>query len=317
MLVALRHCLAAALCLLNASHGIHAKEQPGVDLAGIKHPVKPMLWKIEGNGLERPSYLFGTVHIADPRVATLHPLARQAFDGSDAVYTEVDFSPAKQLAAVKLYMRQGGETLEQLVGKETVAALDAELKAINPVISVKPFEKMKVWMLAFMVPQIESQLGGKLPLDMQLWKEAGKAGKATAALETFEGQLGQLDKLTPEEQKELLVITLKLLKRSRERQVNPYQGIIDAYLLGDVAAIEKEMSRESFMGLKINPETNKKLLRLMLEERNKGMARTIREALSKPGAGSCFFAAGTAHYAGEKSVNRLLQDAGYTVTRVN
>ncbi|MFK7908972.1 MAG: TraB/GumN family protein [Akkermansiaceae bacterium] len=312
----LRNCGLGAFFFFVTSLGGQAKEEVKANLNEIKHPVKPMLWKIEGNGLKNASYLFGTLHIADPRVTTLHPLAQQAFDASQAVYTEVDFSPAKQLAAVKFYLRDGDETLEQLVGKETVMALDAELKAINAALGVKPFKKMKVWMLAFMVPQIESQLGGKLPLDMQLWQRANKAGKKTAALETFEGQLGQLDKLTAEEQKELLVMTLKLLKISRERKVDPYQTIIDAYLLGDEVAIEKEMSKTSFMGLKMNPETNKKLLSLLLEGRNKGMANTIQETLKSLDAETHFFAAGAAHYIGDMSVNKLLQDAGYTVTRV-
>ena len=37
------------------------------------HPAKPLLWKIEGNGLEKPSYLFGTIHVSTPAIATLHP----------------------------------------------------------------------------------------------------------------------------------------------------------------------------------------------------------------------------------------------------
>jgi len=34
------------------------------ELGSIKHE-KCLLWKISGNGLEHPSYMFGTVHIID------------------------------------------------------------------------------------------------------------------------------------------------------------------------------------------------------------------------------------------------------------
>ena len=40
---------------------------------------KGLLWKIEKDG--RSSYLFGTMHMTDPRVTTLTPAARKAFDG--------------------------------------------------------------------------------------------------------------------------------------------------------------------------------------------------------------------------------------------
>jgi uncharacterized protein YbaP (TraB family) len=38
----------------------------------VKHPEKPLLWKIEGKGLEKPSYLFGTIHLGAEAVTTLH-----------------------------------------------------------------------------------------------------------------------------------------------------------------------------------------------------------------------------------------------------
>ena len=42
-------------------------------LAGCAAPEptaieQPLLWKISGQGLEKPSYLLGTIHIADPRI---------------------------------------------------------------------------------------------------------------------------------------------------------------------------------------------------------------------------------------------------------
>jgi len=295
---------------------LQAKEVAKIDLKEIKHPVKPVLWKIEGKGLKKPSYLFGTIHLSDPRVTTLHPLAQQAFDQADAVYTEIDLSPANQVAVLPFYMRKGDKTLEGIIGAEMVAALDTELKAISPALNVKPFERMNVWAITFMLPQLKSQMKGNKPLDMQLWERAVKAGKKKGALETLQGQLGRCDKLTMEEQKELLDVTLRMTKLAREKGVNPYQSILDGYLLGNCAALEKEMSKTSHMGIKVNPETNEKFLQLLLHDRNKGMAETIEKALSADREGSYFFAAGALHYIGDKSVNSLLTKAGYKVTPV-
>ena len=44
-----------------------------------KHPEKPLLWKIEGNGLKKPGYLFGTIHLSNDVIGNLHPTAAKAF----------------------------------------------------------------------------------------------------------------------------------------------------------------------------------------------------------------------------------------------
>ena len=48
------------------------------------HPVKPLLWKIEGKGLSKPSYLFGTIHLGSGPLAKLHPAAEAAFEAITA-----------------------------------------------------------------------------------------------------------------------------------------------------------------------------------------------------------------------------------------
>ena len=306
-----------SVLLLVAHPAILGAEEGGnVDLEAIKHPVKPMLWKIEGKGLKKPSYLFGTIHLADPRVTRLHPSAQQAFDQAGSVFTEVDLSPVAQLAVAPMLMRNDDQSLEQLLGQETMKAFEDELKAINPALNSKPFQKMKLWALAFVLPQVKMQLQGKVPLDMLLWQSAKKAGKETGALETAQQQLGQLDKLTVDEQKQFFVTTLKVFKKAREQKIDPYKAIIDAYLLGDKGAVEKELTRNSFMGLEIDQNVLEKFIRLLLHERNVVMAASIQKALLDPDKGSHFFAAGTAHYVGEKSVNDLLEKAGYTITPV-
>src|SRR5262245_1514223 len=47
---------------------------------------KGLLWKIEKNG--RASFLFGTMHMTDPRVTSLPPAARKAFDAASTLVIE-------------------------------------------------------------------------------------------------------------------------------------------------------------------------------------------------------------------------------------
>ena len=69
-----------------------AQAEQKVDIAALKHPVNACLFKVEGNGLKKTSYLFGTIHLADPRVVNLHPNAKAAFKDTDAFYAEIDRS---------------------------------------------------------------------------------------------------------------------------------------------------------------------------------------------------------------------------------
>lgn len=307
--------LSIFLISLVASHAF-AKEVAGIDFARLKHPVKPLLWKVEGKSLKQESYLFGTIHLSDKRLTTLHPAAQKAFDQSAALYTELDLSMASQLAMVGTFMRKDKMSLEQLLGNELYAALEEEIRAVNPALSVKPFAQFKIWALGMMIPGMKDQLSGKQPLDMQLWTRATKAGQKTGALEQVSDQVGKLDQLTIGEQKHMLEVTLKLLKKSRETGVDPFAELVNAYLSGDTEVIEGMLSQDSYLGIKMDPALVEKFYRLLLHERNVGMANTILDVLAGDPGQTSFFAAGAAHYIGEKSVISLLEDAGYKVTRM-
>ena len=262
---------------------VQAKELKPVDLKEVKHPVKPLLWKIEGKGLKTPSYLFGTIHLSDLRVTTLHPLAQEAFGKAGAVYTEIDLSSRKQIAGRSFYMREkGDQTLENLIGKDVTDYLNLELQMINRSLHVKQFEQMKLWAITSILPQLKSQMHGRKPLDAHLWQRAERAGKKTGALETFKSRANKFDQFTLEEQKYLLVLTLKSIRLAREKEIDVNQVMIAGYLRADQEALMSELSKDSHMGIEINLEMRKKFLHLMLHERNKDMAEAIQKALQEP-----------------------------------
>ncbi len=307
--------LSILLISLVASHAF-AKEGAKIDFAGLKHPLKPMLWKVEGKGLKQESYMFGTIHMADKRLTTLHPAAQQAFDQSDALYTEVDLSMASQMAMAGVLMRKDSKPLEQILGDELHAAFEEEIKVINPALSAKPFAQFKIWALAMTVPILKEQLSGEMSLDMQLWNRATKTGKKTGALEKVSDQIGKMDQFAIDEQKHFLDCTLKLLKKSRESGIDPYAELVNAYLSGNTKVIEDFMLLDSYMGIKMDPELVKKFYRLLLDERNVCMAKSILDILAQDADQTSFFAVGAAHYIGDKSVVKLLEDAGYKITRM-
>lgn len=282
-----------------------------------KHPLKPLLWKVEGEGLEKPAYLFGTIHLSKDVVTTLHPAAQKAFDEAGALHVEIAMDAAGLQAAVPLVMRKDGKTLAESIGKELSAQVDAELKLVNPALDATPFQPMKTWYLAATLPVLKDQLAGGQPLDMVLWERAEKAGKKTAGMETVEGQTRGFDELAEADQVILLEETLRLLKTERTEGKDTMKALLAAYVAGEPAKIVEEFDkglREMAEGE--HKELGERLMKRILTDRDKIMADYIMATLKKDPGTVHFFAAGAAHFCSEKSIRSHLETAGYKITRI-
>lgn len=303
-------CAALIIATCSLTSVAHADE-------AVKHPEKPFLWKVEGKDLTKTSYLFGTIHVSDSSVTTLHPAAQKAFDSADTFYAEIDMTPEKQMAAMPLMMRNDGKTLSESIGAELTKQLDDELKLINPQVSSEPFGAMKTWLVATLPGLLPDQLAGKKPLDLQLWQAATAAKKKTVGLEEMEAQLKGFNSLTEPEQITLMQSMLDTLKKERETGVSMRQQIIDAYIKGDEAAIVASV-HASFLEMQKgeNKELGKKIWDSILVARDKTISESIIKALDEDAKSTHFFAVGTAHYCTKKSIIFYLKEAGYTVTRV-
>lgn len=68
-------------------------------LANVSNAQKlpsTFLWRITGNGLEKPSYLYGTMHLTDDRIFNLGDSLYKAIENSDGFAIEInpdDFTP--------------------------------------------------------------------------------------------------------------------------------------------------------------------------------------------------------------------------------
>ena len=91
-----------------------------------------LLWRVEKEGVE-PSYLFGTMHMSDPRVVTLTEDAQAAFDASERVVIETtDILDQSKMAAAmfkrpELMMFTGDETLADHLSEEDREAVSQAL----------------------------------------------------------------------------------------------------------------------------------------------------------------------------------------------
>lgn len=275
-----------------------------------------LLWRIE-NGSAAPSYLFGTMHMSDPRVVALPPEAEKAFEASSTVVIETTevLDPAKMMAAMvaqpELTMFTDNTTLFSLLNDDDRATVEAALQKRGiPPASVA---KMKPWMIASMVAlpacEFARKAAGAPVLDAELALRAQAEGKSLEGLETIVDQLGAMASLPMDFHMRGLVETLAL----GDKVDDVIETMIAIYRSGETGlfwpffrTVTPEGTDETDGGYAAFEET-------MVLARNRTMAERAAPLIDRGGA---FIAVGALHLPGEEGVVALLREAGYAVTAV-
>lgn len=109
---------------------------------------KSLLWKISGNGLEKPSYLFGTMHAVCE--INFDEDIKKALDETNQLYLEIDMDdPKLQVTMMKGMMMKDGVTLSSLISEEDAVLVNDFLKT-NVGTSLKFVDKFKPFMISSM-----------------------------------------------------------------------------------------------------------------------------------------------------------------------
>jgi uncharacterized protein YbaP (TraB family) len=277
---------------------------------------KGLLWKLEKTG-EKPSWLFGTMHMTDPRVTVLPAAAQKAFDGADTVVIETTevLDQKKMMATLAkepdLMMFTDKTTLSSLLSPADAAMVDKALDARG--IPPSSVAKMKPWILSAMVAlpacELARKAGGAPVLDIKLAEEAKAAGKGLDGLETAADQLRAMASLPIAFHMKGLVDTLKLGDKAND--IN--ETMIALYQRGEISMIWP-LFRTVLPDEADDPAGYAAFEETMVTSRNKVMADHAAPILAK---GNVFMAVGALHLPGEEGLVELFRKAGYTVTAVN
>jgi len=275
-----------------------------------------LLWKIEKDG-RQPSWLFGTMHMTDPRVISLTPAAQKAFDASATVVIETTevldqtAMMASIMAKPELMMFTDSTTLSSLLSPEDKITVDTALEARG--IPPGSVAKMKPWMISAMLSLPACEMARKAEgapiLDVKLAEEAKADGKDLKGLETVASQLEAMASLPMEFHMKGLVDTLKL----GDRMDDVIETMIVLYVKGETGMFWPlfravlPSDEDDASGYAAFEET-------MITARNAVMADNAEPILA---AGSAFVAVGALHLPGEGGLIELLRKDGYRVTAVN
>ena len=274
------------------------------------------LWKLERQG-EKSSYLFGTIHMTDPRATALPAAAQRAFDDSGIVVIETTdvLDQQKMMQALfkdpALTMLPDGKTLTSLLSPEDATLVDRALDArgIPPASVVR----MQPWLLSAMVSEPACELarqGAGVPvLDASLAKAAKAEDKAVEGLETATEQFRALASLPLDQNLRGLVETLKL----GDRVNDVAETMLGLYLQGEIGAIWP-MLRTVAPEAAGDAQDYADFQRTLIDNRNAVMADRAVPILAD---GPAFIAVGALHLPGPDGLIEQFRQRGYIVTRID
>ena len=271
----------------------------------------PFLWQVTG---EQSFYLFGTIHLPDPRVTVLSPEVEKALSESTSFYAELDLTESNTMLITQSMWLKGDDTLHDLLSSDLKEDITRYLKSINPELNLEYFAKQKIWVLAVTLTVLEQQLKypGHLPLDSSLYQKASLLGLQTGGLETVQEQLGVFDSLSIEDQIQFLTDTVEFLHQNNNESNDFVESTLNAYLDGEL----NELMTHLMSYMKDN-DFYADLLNNLIDNRNIQMTEDIVHLVTGNPDEKYFFAVGVGHFWGENSINLLLQEQGYSIQVIN
>jgi len=275
-----------------------------------------LLWKIEKSGIA-PSYLFGTMHVTDPKVTRMPDAAQAAFDGAGTVVIETieildpAIAQAVLVSRPELTMFTDGTTLTSLLDEEDAKLIEAELSRRD--IPFALVSQMKPWMISGLVALPACEMARKARgvefLDIKIARSARAQGKQLLGLERIGEQMAAMADLPMEFHIRGLIETIKLADLMPDIMAT----MTDLYLKGEIAQIMPLILAAGPQGAEQDIDGYAQFEERIVRMRNHVMAERAAPILD---AGNAFIAVGALHLPGEEGVVALLQDAGYTVTLV-
>lgn len=281
-----------------------------------------LLYKISGNGLNKPSYIIGTHHLCDVKLIDKVPGVKEALEASEQVCGELVMSDMQNPDSVQkvkdAMMLPEGKTIKDVLSEEQMNKLNETLKSLigvdmtNPMLA-RQMETLspgalnsQISLLLYLLKH-QGEFDPQNPFDAYFQKEAIANGKPVIAFETLEYQKNVLYKSkSMERQIEELMCTLE----NTEYYSIMLETLTEAYKAQDVKKMEEICNEKMNNSCDSRPEEDD----ILIFNRNNNWIKVMQKIMAEK---ATFFAVGAAHLLGEKGVLEQLKKTGYTVEGVS
>ena len=267
-----------------------------------------LLWKIEGQGLTAPSYLFGTIHMIDKENFFWPKGTLTALDDAEKVSFEIDlddmFDMGAQMGLLTKAFMADGKTLKDLYSEEDYKVVKDHFDGMG--IPMFFMEKLKpMFLTVFAGGDVEFGKGfgedsSIKSYEMELYSIAQESQKDVSGLETIEYQMSVFDSIPYDVQANMLLETIK----GSDTEDDTFKEMMVMYKNQEITRMVDFMNESEEGGIDGYED-------VLLYTRNKNWIPIMEEKMK---AHKTFFAVGAGHLGGKNGVIDLLKKAGYKLT---
>lgn len=255
-----------------------------------------VLWKVEHEDLDEPSYIMGTFHIICKSDDLIPEKVENALSEVDELVLEVNFDDPAQMQAMQDVLLESTPISEELT-KEEYAALDKKIKDFTGV-PIAPLDQMGLFGLQSFVSM--KMLDCALPTgyEFELIALAKENGQEVEGLETVKEQMDFLAQAMDKDSFMEYFDDLEGNKKNLRAGLELYKKQ-EIQKLMDTLSGGEEMSEEE--------------LEFMLVRRNNNWIEKIPAMIAED---SALIAVGTGHLLEEYGIIHQLRLKGYKITPV-
>lgn len=288
-----------------AADKVHGTElYRSIDAPQSNAAASSLLWEISGNGLEQPSYLFGTIHIIGKEDYFWTDVMNEKFNSTKTLVLEIDLenSMMAMLSMMGSVRMKNGTSLQELLTEEEYKLVEDYFND-EMGMPIAVFDRIKPMFTSMMIAEGgQDNMEEMTSYEMELMDKAKVNKMNVEGLETIKYQMSMFDSIPYEDQAKMLV---EAVKGGDDSEGDVMDVMIELYKNQDIDGLyelimEEDSDMENFEDI-------------LLINRNKNWIPKIEKfARQKP----TFFAVGAGHLPGEKGVINLLKAAGFTVRPV-
>lgn len=264
-----------------------------------------LLWKISGNGLEKPSYLFGTIHMLCKEDAFLSTKLVEAIEKSDRVYLELDMDNLFEMLGVMTKMKMKNDTtLADLLTPEEYKMAKDHFKAKGSMLPFSVIETYKPLLASSLLMESSMACDESVAMEQLIMAEAKKKGKTLEGLETMAYQMSIFDSIPYKIQAQELIKSIAPEKKGDNGEME-FKDMMQAYKEQNLEKLG-EMISKSEEGMMQYDD-------ILLNNRNRNWVEKLKKIMP---AKSLVIAVGAGHLPGDEGVIKLLRKEGFIVTPV-
>ncbi|UII24913.1 TraB/GumN family protein [Fulvivirga maritima] len=252
-----------------------------------------LLWRIEGNELTEPSYLFGTMHVKDARAFNFSDSVMLAIQRSQSFALELH--PDSMMNGIFNKYFEDDKNFQKLFDNDEYEAIDKKLQEEKGYGLDQLNVKNPIILKSLLTPKEDKQDDKSTFVDAYLYGIAKTLNKNIHGLEQVEDQTKIFYDAPPEEQKKEIV---DILNYDTESYAKNLESMINIYSTGDLRSIEKMVESH---------------IDSIFISRNIVMTNSMVKLMSKT---PTFAAVGCAHLPGQAGLIQMLRDKGYKVSPV-